>query len=61
MNLPGYDEWKLRTPDDDADGPEEFPEGCSCARRRDPWCRVHGKDPDQVYDEWRDAQMEKWL
>jgi hypothetical protein len=23
----------------------------------DKWCPVHGRDPDQAYEEWRDRQM----
>jgi hypothetical protein len=25
----------------------------------DKWCPVHGRDPDQAYEEWRERQYEK--
>jgi len=28
------------------------PEG----RKRDPWCPVHGRDPDEAYEEYRDRR-----
>jgi len=46
-----YDVWKQRLPDDS----DERAEGCTCWRmtmrtRRDPWCPVHGRDPDDGRD-----------
>jgi len=43
-----YDAWKTRLPGDD-----EREEGCICRRmttrtKRDPWCPIHGMDPDDA-------------
>jgi hypothetical protein len=50
-DLPGYDAWKTRLPEEPySDDPE-----CTCTTYRlDKWCPVHGKDPDAAYDERRD-------
>ena len=59
MSIRGYDTWKLATPPEyECDEPDE---DCTCSHygltRRDPYCPVHGKDPDQAYDEHRDRLM----
>jgi hypothetical protein len=60
MNLPGYDRWKLMTPEEDSIYAHPEDPDCTCLRgRRDPWCRSHGKDPDAEYDKMRDEQMLK--
>jgi hypothetical protein len=49
--LPGYDDWKLRTPEEDGENSFSDDPDCSCTtRRRDKWCRVHGLDPDDERD-----------
>lgn len=55
-DLPGYDSWKTTDPRDwELENREE---DCTCARslrsRRN--CLIHGIDPDQAYDEWRDRE-----
>lgn len=53
-DLPGYDEWKTRLPAEPFD-PED--EDCTCTtERRDKWCPVHGKDPDEAYEELRERR-----
>jgi hypothetical protein len=47
--MKGYDEWKTRLPPEPPEDPD-----CTCVRRRDPWCPVHGKDPDAERDKIRD-------
>ena len=55
--LPGYDAWKTRLPPEPLD-PED--EDCTCTTyRRDQWCPVHGRDPDQAYEEKRDREDER--
>lgn len=64
MSLPGYDAWKTRLPEDDwrecphCDGVmrwSSFWRGWECER-----CEENtGPDPDALYDEWRDRQMEE--
>jgi hypothetical protein len=55
----GYDDWKTTPPDDPPEDPD-----CTCyhhgrrRHRRDKWCPVHGKDPDQAYEEQRDRRSE---
>lgn len=56
MSLPGYDEWKNWSPDDEYIPSDERPEGCECDTRfhDNMWCPVHGKDPDEEYEKRRD-------
>jgi hypothetical protein len=55
-DLPGYDAWKTRLPPEPySDDPD-----CTCTtERRDRWCPVHGKDPDQAYEERRERQWDR--
>jgi len=46
-----YDTWKTRLPEDG----DEREEGCTCWRmtmrtKRDSWCPIHGRDPDDARD-----------
>ena len=67
MNLPGYDEWKTRTPPEYEDEPEDpsFNDpDCCCnsewdRHSRHKSCPIHGIDPDYEYDKWRDEQAER--
>lgn len=60
MSLPGYDEWKLRTPEEDGDHPRCEDLDCSCTtRRRDRWCPVHGQDPDAERDKMIDDREDR--
>ena len=50
-NLPGYDVWKTREPEEPYCDDHE----CTCTTyRKDMWCPVHGKDPDEEYEKRRD-------
>ena len=55
-DLPGYDAWKTRLPAEPfSDDPD-----CTCTtERRDKWCPVHGKDPDDSYEEKRARRGEE--
>jgi len=61
MFLPGYDAWKTRLPDDDA---EECPccGGAMYRHNRDWYCETcehnTAPDPDYEYDRMRDDAME---
>lgn len=56
MNLPGYDAWKLASPDDEYIPDNEREEGCACDKREgdNEWCPVHGRDPDAEREQRRD-------
>lgn len=57
----GYDAWKTTDPADQWTDGEDEP-GCTCprtlgaggARMVDEWCPVHGRDPDEAYEQMRD-------
>jgi hypothetical protein len=57
MSLPGYDKWKTRLPAEPyCDDPD-----CTCTtRRRDQWCPVHGRDPDEERDKRREREWDKY-
>lgn len=56
--LPGYDAWKLSSPDDEHIPDDERLDGCECRKRLGDfeWCPVHGRDPDRAYDEMMDRK-----
>jgi hypothetical protein len=57
-DLPGYDAWKTRLP------PEPYcdDEDCTCtSERRDEWCPVHGRDPDDEYEKMRERDWDREL
>ena len=51
-NLPGYDNWKTTEPEE-FDHRSDDPD-CTCFRKRDRFCPVHGIDPDQAREERRE-------
>lgn len=59
--MKGYDAWKTSSPDDEYVPENERPEGCQCERPRlgdFEWCPVHGRDPDEEYEKWRERQWD---
>lgn len=61
MSLPGYDSWKLSSPDDFYIPEDERPEGCECDRQigDSEWCPVHGLDPDDEYEKLRERKWDR--
>ena len=57
--LPGYDNWKTTSPDDEYI--DDRPEGCECDKRigDSKNCPIHGIDPDRAYDEMRDREWDR--
>ncbi len=52
--LSSYDAWKTREPEEAICDDED----CTCTtHRRDKWCLVHGKDPDEEYEKMRDRNL----
>lgn len=61
MNLPGYDEWKLREPEAPYDDDEPR---CTCTTyRRDKYCTIHQPDPDDARDAMLESQWDakEWI
>lgn len=57
-DLPGYDQWKTTPPPEPlSDDPD-----CTCTTsRRDQWCPIHGRDPDEERDKRRERDWDREL